>query len=104
MTTSRKFVIGLCAVFLAYGGFLTYEVYSAKSVAAHVAASLAVGDSAEKIERVFKDEGIESIFSPEGRCYVARIPLHQKRAVLITVYVDVEKKVTRVDVKSLMWI
>jgi hypothetical protein len=104
MTASRKFVIGLCAAFLAYGGFLTYEFHSAKSVAAHVAASLAVGDSAAKIERVFKDEGIEPFFSTERSCYVARIQLHQKRTVLITVYVDAEKKVTRVEVKSYMWI
>ena len=73
MTTLAKIVTGLCAISLGCGALVVVQERNARSTAENIRASLAVGDSKEKVEQVMRYHRMRPEVSGDGRSYIARI-------------------------------
>jgi hypothetical protein len=100
-----KLALGFLALITAIpvGCFDSDEVLRAR-VENELRANLAVGDSAEKVERVLKEEGLPFDFDRFNHRYQAGFVPKEKRMIErfvgIYVYVDQSKRITRIEVTN----
>jgi hypothetical protein len=102
VTTRAKILAGLLSVALVCGVIAWVQERRAHSTLESVRASLAVGDSQDKIERVLREHGLQPVVDPGGNSYRAHVWFHFRPDVSVIVVLNGNRQVGRVFIKDLV--
>lgn len=100
MKIHAKFLPGLCAVLIGGGVFAVVQERKAHAAVEGVRASLAVGDSKEKVERVMLAHGLQPEIGDGGRAYVAHVWFPFRHDVSVIVVLNGHWEVGLVSIKD----